>query len=95
MQGLFTDHNESSSTPTEPAGLAVAVRIMQVEVVVNLAPDEVCYSIEVLNAPGSIAVTGGLLQIAECSLMLPPQLHFMRSQSACKWPNAHTPSISS
>ena len=82
----YTDHEQSSGSPTEPTGLVVTVRVMQVEMVINLAPDEVCHSIEVLNAPCSIAVIGCLLQVAERSLMLTPQHDLMRSQPARRWP---------
>jgi len=59
-----TYHKESSRPSAEPAGLAVIIRIVQFEVVINLTPDEVCDSIQVLDAPCSIAVASCLLQIA-------------------------------
>ena len=83
-----TKHEQPRSSPTEPAGLAVIVRIMQVEVMINLASDKVSYSVEILNAPCSIAVAGCLLQIAERSLMLAPQYHLMRPQPACQCQDA-------
>ena len=92
----YTNHEQSSSSPTVPAGLAVTVWIMQIEVVVDLTPYEVSHSIEILNASCSIAVTGCLLQIAECSLMLLPQHHLMRPQPAGRWPKMQIlmPSVS-
>ena len=70
--GKHTNHEQPCSSPAEPAGLAVIVRVMEVKMVINLASDEVCHSVEVLDAPCSIAVAGCLLQIAERSLMLTP-----------------------
>ena len=86
--GRYTNHEQSSSSPTVPAGLAVIVRIMQIEMVINLTPYEIGHSIEVLNAPCSITVTGCLLQVAECGLMLPPQHHLVRPQPAGSWPSS-------
>ena len=78
-----TKHEQPCRSPTEPAGLAITIRIMQVKVMIYLASDEVCHSVEILNAPCSIAVAGRLLQIAERSLMLAPQYYFVRPQPAC------------
>ena len=55
FDGMLTQHEGSSCTPAEPAGLPL-IRIMKPEVVTYFTADEVCHSIEILSAPRVLTV---------------------------------------